>query len=80
MLILDHSSGSFCLQPGGPMVLPCVKGVHYDKVSVVESKATYLTAAGRQTKGPRVQCPLKGVPLPPTGTFYKGSMTPQEHH
>lgn len=77
MLILDQSSGSFGPQPGGPMVLPCVEEMHYDKVSVVESN---LTATGRQTKGPRAQCPLKTVPLPPTGTFFKGSQTPQEHH
>lgn len=33
MIMLDHSSGSFGPQPGGPMVLPCVEDVHYDKAS-----------------------------------------------
>lgn len=45
------------------MVLPHVKDTHYGKVSMVWSKATYLTAAGRQTKGPGSNVPLRECPF-----------------
>lgn len=41
------------------MVLSHVKEAPYGKVSVVQSKATYLTAAGRQTKGPGSNVPSR---------------------
>lgn len=64
MFILDHSFRSFGFQPGGAMVLPCMKEAYHYRVIVVENKATYLTAAGRQTKGPNYYSPISPQRVP----------------
>lgn len=57
MFILDHCFGRLGLQPGGPMVLPCVKEAHhYSHCGRTQSYLTSQQLEDRQ-KGPGSNIP-----------------------